>query len=102
MLLEEYNWKTEVLESKEPVLVDFWAPWCGPCRMMDPVLKSLARDYKVCKVNTDTNPALATRYGISSIPALFIFKDGKVAAQRVGLVSEAELRAELERLSRAA
>jgi thioredoxin 1 len=101
MLLEEYSWKDEVLESKEPVVVDFWAPWCGPCRMMDPVLKALARDYKVCKVNTDSNPELANHYGISAIPALFIFKDGKVVAQHVGMMSEAELRAELEQLSRA-
>jgi len=55
MLLEEFNWKREVLESAEPVLVDFWAPWCPPCRTMNPVVHSLARDFKVCKVNVDEN-----------------------------------------------
>src|SRR5579884_2658150 len=99
MLLHEFNFKKEVLESGEPVLVDFWAAWCGPCRAMNPVLESLARTYKVCKVNVDTNQALAARFGVQSIPALMIFKDGRIAAQHVGVTSEATLRAELERLS---
>jgi thioredoxin 1 len=99
MMMHEFKWKDEVLDSKEPVLVDFWAAWCGPCRMMNPTLESLAKDYKVCKVNVDNNQALAARYGVSSIPALFIFKDGQIAAEHVGVTPEATLRADLERLS---
>jgi thioredoxin 1 len=100
MLLQEFNWKKEVLQSTEPVLVDFWASWCPPCRSMNPVIESLARDYKVCKVNVDTNQPLAARYGVSSIPALFIFKGGTIVGQHLGITPEATLRAELERLSR--
>jgi len=98
MLLHEFNWKKEVIQSNEPVLVDFWAAWCGPCRDMNPAIEALARDFKVCKVNVDTNQELAAHYGISSIPAILIFKSGKVAAQHVGVTPEATLRAELERL----
>jgi thioredoxin 1 len=97
MLLHEFKWK-EVTESNEPVLVDFWAVWCGPCQAMNPTLEALAKDYKVCKVNVDTNQELAAHYGISSIPALLIFKGGKVAAQHLGVTPEATLRAELARL----
>jgi thioredoxin 1 len=97
MLMHEFNWKKEVLGASEPVLVDFWASWCPPCRAINPVIESLARDFKVCKVNVDTNQELAAHYGISSIPALLIFKDGKIAARHVGVTPEATLRAEMEK-----
>ena len=98
MLLEEYSWKREVLGSAEPVLVDFWASWCPPCRAMNPVIESLARDYKVCKVNVDTNQELASRYGVSSIPTLLVFKDGRIVARHLGVTPEATLRGEMEQV----
>ncbi len=99
MLLHEFNWKKEVIQSAEPVLVDFWAAWCGPCRTMNPTLESIARDYKVCKVNVDTNQALAQAYNISSIPALLIFKNGNIVARHEGVISEQILRMDLSQAS---
>jgi thioredoxin 1 len=101
MLLQEFNWKKEVLESAEPVLVDFWADWCPPCRGMNPVIEKLAADYKVCKVNVDHNQALAGRYGVSAIPVFMIFKNGEMKAKHVGVTPEGTLRKELEELGRA-
>src|SRR5438270_921276 len=100
MLLHEFNWKTEVLQASEPVLVDFCASLgCPACRGLHSSVEALARDFKVCKVNVDTNQELAAQYGISSIPALLIFKDGRVVARHVGLTPEATLRAEMQQLS---
>jgi len=99
MLLEEFNFKREVLESAEPVLVDFWAEWCGPCRAMTPTLTALARDFKVCKVNVDKNQQLAARYEVSSIPALFIFKSGRIVARHLGVTGESTLRSDLQRFA---
>lgn len=88
--LNDGNFKTEVLESNLPVLVDFWAPWCGPCKMVGPVVEEIAQDYegklKVGKLNVDENSQTASQYGIMSIPSLLFFKDGKVIDQIVGAV----------------
>ena len=86
--LNESNFEQEVLKSDKPVLVDFWATWCGPCRMLAPLISQLAIKYsdfiKVGKVDVDENPLLAQSFNISSIPTLIFFKDGKILSQRVG------------------
>ncbi|HWO41103.1 MAG TPA: thioredoxin [Candidatus Eisenbacteria bacterium] len=95
------NFETEVLQSKLPVLVDFWAPWCGPCKSIAPIIEELAGEYdgklKVAKVNVDDHPATASRYGIRGIPNLLILKGGAVAEQIVGAVPKTRLVTAIEK-----
>jgi thioredoxin 1 len=95
------NFKAEVLEAKEPVLVDFWASWCGPCQAMGPILEEAAlelKGVKVVKVNVDENPQSSSSYGIMSIPTLLVFKDGEVVDQMVGLQSKDSLIGKLSQI----
>ena len=90
-VLNKDNFNEEVLSAKGTVLVDFWASWCGPCRMLAPVLEELAKDkpeVKVCKVNIDEEQALAERFGVMSIPTLIVFQGGEAAARTVGVQSK--------------
>jgi thioredoxin 1 len=104
--INEANFEAEVLQSKQPVLVDFWAEWCGPCKMLSPVLDEIAAEQsarmKVGKVNVDQQPALAARYGIQAIPTLLYFSDGKVRHQMVGASGKRAILAKLEELAVAA
>ncbi|WP_298224895.1 thioredoxin [Acidocella sp.] len=95
------TFSADVLNSSKPVLVDFWAEWCGPCRSIAPSLEALAEEYQgkleVVKVNIDENPMSPTQYGVRGIPTLLIFKDGKVAAQQVGAAPKSVLKAWIDK-----
>jgi len=100
MELTDSNFEAEVIKSDKPVLVDFWAEWCQPCRMLGPTIEKLAKDYagkvKVGKVDTDANRDVSMRYGISAIPTVILFKGGKVANKFVGLRGEKEFKEVLD------
>jgi len=104
--INEANFKTEVLKASQPVVVDFWAEWCGPCKMLAPVLDELAREQsgrvKIAKINVDDNPGLAARYGIRSIPTLLYFTGGELRGQTIGAVGKQAILAKLEAIAPAA
>lgn len=100
--VSDQNFKEEVLNSTLPVLVDLWAPWCGPCHMVSPVVEKLSEKHdgklKCCKLNVDQNPATAAKYSIMSIPTLMFFKDGQVVDTVIGAVPESTLQSKIDGL----
>ncbi|GBR51326.1 thioredoxin TrxA [Gluconobacter sphaericus] len=98
--VSDSSFDADVLKSEGPVLVDFWAEWCGPCKMIAPALEEIGAEYqgrlKVAKVNIDSNPEAPTKYGVRSIPTLIVFKDGKPVAQQMGALPKSQLKAWIE------
>lgn len=101
MTFTDQNFDQEVMKSEKPVLVDFWAPWCGPCQVMVPIVEELAKEMggkvKIGKLNVDENPQVAEKFSIMSIPTIMIFKGGKVARQMVGVQAKEAIKEELEK-----
>ena len=95
VIITSENFENEVMKSDKPVLIDFWASWCGPCKMLSPIIEEIANEYdgrvKVCKVNVDDEPELAGTFGISSIPSLFVIKNGEVTDTAVGYRSKEDI-----------
>ncbi|MBR2948532.1 MAG: thioredoxin [Lachnospiraceae bacterium] len=97
--INKYNFNEEILKSDKPVLIDFWAPWCGPCRMVVPIVEEIAEEhpeYKICKVNVDDEAELAAEFGIMSIPTLVVIKNGKVVNQAIGARNKKQILAMFE------
>ena len=94
LAVDKNNFKQEVLQSEKTVLLDFWADWCGPCRMLSPIVDEIAQEHpeiKVCKVNVDEQPELASSFEVMSIPSLFVIKDGKIANRSTGVRPKAQI-----------
>ena len=98
--VSDASFETDVLKSDKPVLVDFWAEWCGPCKMIAPILDEVSKDYsekvQIAKINVDENQGVPAKFGIRGIPTLILFKNGAVAAQKVGALSKSQLTAFLD------